>query len=92
MRQRETCYQGSQTYLNHQYVLGQAHEPHPQSTQAELETEPGEQRQVDDTGDRQRAQEIGSNAESEELELVERGAHSTQEQINIHAGEKTVSS
>lgn len=64
-----------------------AHEQHPQSTQAELETEPGEERQVKDTRDRQKAQEIGSTAESEEIELVER-APATQEQRNMHSGEQ----
>lgn len=65
-----------------------AHEQHPQSTQAELETEPEEERQVNDTRGRQEAQEIGSTAESEEIELVERGAPATQEQRNMHSGEQ----
>jgi len=49
-----------------------------------VETEPGEERQ-----DRQEAQEIGSTAESEEIELVEKGAPAIQEQRNLHSGEQS---
>lgn len=68
-----------------------AHEQHPQSTQDELETEPREERQVNNMRDRQEAQEIRSTVESEEIELVERGAPVTQEQRNMDSGEQNSS-
>lgn len=68
-----------------------AREQHPQLTQDELETEPREQRQVSDTRDRQEAQEVRSTIESEEIELVERGAPAIQEQRNMDSGEQNSS-
>lgn len=68
-----------------------AREQHPQSTQDELETEPREERQVNNTRDRQEAQEIRSTVESEEIELVERGAPVKQEQRNMDSGEQNSS-
>lgn len=46
-------------------------DPRPWPTQVEVETEPIEQRQVHDTGNKQDISEIGSTAETEELEPAE---------------------